>query len=154
MRILPKKSLSVNTSYFLDQFAIERRSLIANQFFAAVREGSNTVDEVLCSVKADALRRMMFPENRERWNAQRQLVSLLESAEARVYAQEVLDRELLSPEEKQRIKAERSEQYRREYLKAQEPTERQIRFLRSRGCQTMPTNRWEASVMIDGHIKG
>lgn len=134
---------------FLDQFALARRSLIANQFFNAVRSGAITSETVLRSVKADALRRMMFPEDRERWNTQRQLVSLLETDEARRYAQEVLDREALPSDVKQKLKTDRSEQYRREYLKAQRPTQRQLLFLKSLGCEVVPANRLEASDLIE-----
>ena len=136
-------------SYFLDQFVPARRSLIANQFFNAVRSGATTTGDVIGSVKADALRRMMFPEDRERWNTQRQLVSLLETDEARRYAQEVLDREALPSDVKQKLKTDRSEQYRREYLKAQRPTQRQLLFLKSLGYEVVPANRLEASDLIE-----
>lgn len=151
MRTLSENQPPSQGSSFLESFPAERRSLIANQFHGAVREGASTVGDVIRGVKGDAIRRMMFPANRERWNTQRQLISLLESEEARVYAQEVLDRESLPPEEKQRIKADRSDQYRREYLRAQSPTERQLCFLKSLGCEVMPANRLEASELIDRH---
>ncbi len=142
------------TSFFLDHFDLARRSLIANQFHSAVREGASDVDAVIRSVKADALRRTLIESDAERVATQKQVLELLAGEEVRRYAQEVLDRESLPAEVKQKLKADRSEQYRHEYMKAQKPTERQIRFLKSLGCPVLPENRFEASQMIDGHING
>ncbi len=142
------------THSLLDRFPPARRSAIANRFFKAVREGgATTIDLVIQQVKADAISRMLFAD-RQSWNLEREFLTLLEGEEVRVYAQEVLDREVLPPEARLQLKAERSEQYRREYLRAQPTTERQLRFLRSLGSTTLPASRWEASEMIDGHLKG
>lgn len=138
-------------SFFLDYFPLARRSVIANRFFAAAREGAETVDAVLRQVKAGAILRMVVAR-REQWSEEHKLLSVLETEEARVYVQEVLDRESLPQEEKWRAKQERHEHYRRKYLRAQSPTEKQLCFLKSLGCQTTPANRWEASEMIDGHV--
>jgi hypothetical protein len=151
MVTLIQDSSVCQSSSLLDQFPQERRSVIANQFFTAVREGSITVDEVLRSVKGDAIRRMMFPENRERWNTQRQLVALLGTEAAREYVRQVLEREALPPEEKLRLKAERQERFRRDYLRAQTPTEKQLSYLKSLGCKTVPTDRQHASELIEAH---
>jgi len=134
--------------YFLDQFALERRSAIANRFFKAAREGATTIETVIQKVKADAISRMLFA-NREVWNQERSLLSLLEGEEVRVYVKEILERESLPAEERQKLKAARSEQYRREYMKAQKPTEPQVRYLKSLGCSAVPANRLQASELIE-----
>jgi hypothetical protein len=153
------KSFSVNsaTSFFLDQFPLEIRGEIGNKFFGARRsvvapDGTPTVDLLLSELKADVLLQMMF-ERGEKWNVYRRLIKSLDTEEARIYAQEVIDREAMPAEEKRRIKAERQEHYRREYLKAQPPTERQLRYLKSLGSSVAPANRLEASAMIDGHMR-
>lgn len=147
----PNLAISQPVSFFLDNFEPLRRSGIASQFFGAVRSGALTEDEVIGSVKGDALRRTLTAEG-ERLETQKQLIDLLETDEARVYAAEIIMRESLSIEEKWRLKRERQQHYRREYLRAQSPTERQLSFLKSLGCQVLPASRWEASEMIDGHV--
>ncbi|MGI9065899.1 MAG: hypothetical protein ACR2HX_05770 [Pyrinomonadaceae bacterium] len=142
---------SAKTSYFLERFPLERRSSIANRFFKAAREGgATTIDLVIQQVKADAISRMLFAD-RQSWNLEREFLTLLEGEEVRVYVREVLGREALPPGVKLQLKAERSEQFRREYMKAQEPTERQVRFLKTLGCQTVPLNRLQASELIEAH---
>ncbi len=135
-------------SGFLIHFSIKSRSAIANRFFKSVREGATTPEEVLRAVKADTIARMLFA-SREVWNDERRLLSLLEGKEVRLYIKEVLDRESLPTEEKQRLKAVRSDQYRQEYLRAQKPTERQLRYLKYLGCPTIPSDRLEASELIE-----
>lgn len=141
-------SVTFPTSFFLDQFALDRRSLIASQFFAAVRAGADTVEDVIRTVKGDCHFRMVTSKG-EIWTAQRQLLCLLETEEARRYAQEVIEREALPAEEKRRLKVERQERHRRDYLRARLPTERQLRFLKSLGCNETPASRLEASDLID-----
>lgn len=137
----------------LDQFPRARQSVIANRFYVAAREceGVATVDAVLRHVKAATILRMVVAK-REQWNEERKLLSALETEAARAYAQEVLAREALPPEEKQRLKAERQEHFRRDYLRAQTPTEKQLSYLKSLGCKTVvPANRFEASELIEAH---
>lgn len=136
--------------FLLDHFALSQRSGIANQFFSAYRSGAETPGAVLLSVKGDVLRRILTQEG-DRLKTQQLLLSLLESGEANAYAQQVVERECLSPAEKERLKSERQEHHRREYLKAQPATERQIGYLKSLGCLVGPANRWEASQMIEQH---
>jgi len=138
----------IPTSFFLDQFAQSQRGAIGTQFFGAAREGASTVEDLIAAVKAGAHLRLVTSKG-EGWTAQRKLIDLLDTAEARVYAQEVLEREALPPEEKLRLKEERQERYRREYLRAQAPTERQLRFLKSLGGNERPANMLEASDLIE-----
>ncbi len=148
MPTLPEKQPPSQDQSFLEAFPVARRSLIANQFFAAVRGGATTVDDVIRGVKADSLTRMLFA-NRDAWNTQRQLLALLETEAARAFARQVLVRESLPPEEKLQLKAQRSETYRREYLKARPPTQKQLEFLKALGCFTTPSSRLHASELIE-----
>ncbi|MFN2510923.1 MAG: hypothetical protein ABR568_05695 [Pyrinomonadaceae bacterium] len=152
MSTLIEDSSVCQTSSLLDRFPQERRSVIANRFFTATREceGAATVDDVLRQVKAAAILRMVIAK-REEWSEERNLLSALETNAAREYAQEVLAREALPPEEKRRLKAERQEHFRREHMRALTPTEKQLSYLKSRGCKTVPANRFEASQLIEQH---
>ncbi|MGI9068554.1 MAG: hypothetical protein ACR2HX_19395 [Pyrinomonadaceae bacterium] len=123
---------------------------MANQFFSVRRSGAETVDAILQAVKADALRRVLTEEG-EGLATQKKLLALLGTEEARVYAKAIIDREALPKEKKRLLKTERSEHYRREYMKVQPPTEPQIRLLRSLGCVTIPVNRLQASELIEQH---
>src|SRR5688572_21206493 len=98
----------------------------------------------MLAVKGDVLRRVLTEEG-SRLDGQRQLLALIENGEAAAFAQQVIERERLPAEEKMRIKKERVEHHRREYMKAQPPTEPQLSFLRSLGCKTTPANRFQAS---------
>lgn len=152
MSTLIQDSSVCQSASLLDQFPQERRSVIASRFFTAAREceGAGTVDAVLRKVKAGAILRMVVAKC-EQWTEERNLLSALETKVAREYAREVLAREALPPEEKQRLKAERQEHFRRDYLRAQTPTEKQLSYLKSLGCKTVPADRLEASQLIEQH---
>lgn len=70
---------------------------------------------------------------------------------ARAFAQSVIDREALSSEEKEKLRAERGEHYRRESLRAKPPTPKQVSYLRVLKCETTPRNMLEASELIERH---
>lgn len=142
--------IPVKTSHFLDRFSLEHRSAIANRFFKAAREGATTIETVIQKVKADSISRLLFAD-RDVWNEERSLLSMLEGEEVRVYVKEILERESLPAEERQKLKAARGEQYRREYMKVQKPTEPQLRYLKSLGCRTIPVTRFQASELIEEH---
>lgn len=135
-------------SSFLEAFPVARRSLIANQFHCAVRGGATTVDAVIREVKRDAISRMTFAGG-ERWTTQRELLRLLETDTAGAFAKTVIAHEALPPEEKLQLQAQRSEAYRREYLKAKPPTQKQLEFLKTLGCFTTPSSRLHASELIE-----
>ncbi|CAN5547691.1 hypothetical protein BH20ACI3_BH20ACI3_38820 [soil metagenome] len=150
VQTLPEKPPDGQASCFLEDFPQANRSLIANQFFAAVRGGAATVDAVIGEVKRDAILRMTLAAG-ERWATQRLLLKLLETAAARAFAQTVIERESLPREEKLKLKSERSEGFRREYLRVQPPTQKQLEFLQKLGCYTTPSNRLHASELIERH---
>jgi hypothetical protein len=147
---LIKNSSVCQPTSLLDHFPPERRSLIANQFFTAYRSGAETVDAILLAVKADVLRRILTEEG-DRLETQQLLLSILERGGATDYAKQIVDRERLSPEEKLRLKNERSDHYRRESMKAKPATAPQLQVLRTLGCKTKPANRLEASQLIEAH---
>ena len=132
---------------FLEHFEQARRSLIANMFCRAVRDGAETVDAVISSVKGDAQRRLLTGD-REQQTTQRLLLSLLDGQEALAFAQRTLEWEKLSFDQKDLIKRARAEEYKRLSMRARPATEKQLSFLRALGCHTTPSHRQHASELI------
>lgn len=67
--------------------------------------------------------------------------------------QEAEEWEKKTPEEKEKIKSERAEYYKnlnmKNSMKSKPATEKQIAFLKSKGGKGIPTDRYEASEIID-----
>lgn len=135
---------------FLARFAQPRRSLIANIFCAAVRSGCRDAGRILAWVRSDALRRLASRHLDVDVRASlHELLSALNTPEAAQFAAFILHRESLPADERQRLKNEQAEEYQREWMRSQSPTEKQISFLNALGCRATPSNRAEASAWID-----
>lgn len=133
---------------FLDYWIPIRRSLIVNQFCNAVRGGATTPGAVVERVKADAASRMA-QTNYHPIQGQDILLRVIDDSEALEFARFIIKRENLPPIERLKQKEERANFFRNEYMKTQEPTEKQIAYLRGLGCDIKPQNRFEASELID-----
>ncbi len=81
--------------------------------------------------------------------AQDKLLAVIDETEALNFARFIIRRESLPPEQKLREKDERSQHFRREYMKTQEPTQKQLDYLGGLGCDVKPQNKLEASDLID-----
>jgi len=140
---------------FLNAWSPARRSLIVNQFCNAVRAGAFTVNQILEMVGAEA-NEYWFQngDGGERGQAQRLLLKLIDEPETRKFAEFILRREGLPDEEKRRLKEAAGDRYRRDYMEKQPPTEKQLGYLRSLGYLHTPTNRLEASDLIEKHKNG
>ena len=135
---------------FLAQFAPLRRSLISNQFCFAVRGGCSNVGSILRWVREDAYRRLRQRHiDLEVREALHTLIASLDTPEAANFARLVLEREQLPLSEREKLKAQRSEKYAREWMTTQPPTEKQIQFLCALGCRATPNNKLEASNWIE-----
>jgi hypothetical protein len=148
---------------FLNLFAVNRRSLIANTFCKAVRAGATDPAQIISSVKAEARKRLPAPRQAgiagQHTHEDPRFVSLLfyltvEPALALSYAVYILKREAAPAPEKEKFKTARSYYYRSEYLLNQPPTEKQLKFLLALGCKEEVTSKWEASQLIDRLRKG
>lgn len=137
---------------FLKAWPARNRSLITNQFCEAIRTFNITdVDKLLHCVEIDAMKRLTDNQQQE---AEQRLLEKLSTAEAREFAEHVLKRENLPYEERNRLKAESSRDYQRAYMAAQPATAKQLAYLKSLGCQTLPKDKLEASELIERHLTG
>ena len=75
---------------------------------------------------------------------------LEEFYEALEYAEEW---EKKTPFEKEIEKSERREYFGKQSMKGKEPTEKQIKFLKSKGQENIPNDRYECSLIIDKLMK-
>jgi hypothetical protein len=96
---------------FLALWEPNRRSLIANQFCHAVREGVKTPEGVIALVRADAYKRLLYPS--EQSPSQELLLSVIDTTEAREFAKFIIEREAKPREEREREKRQQSQDYQR-----------------------------------------
>lgn len=136
---------------FLDRFEQRHRSTVANIFHRAVREGAGTVSGVLDAVRDDAAARLANRWTKDEWRADLQRLGReIGTPAAAAYAQYVINYEALSQEEKDRLKAERGEQFKSEWMGQQPPTHAQLEYLRKLGYSgPLPVSKADASKWID-----
>ena len=158
--IFPKmeKKLKV-LSHFEDKY----KGVAFNEFLYFIRSGQLEAEKLINDIKKDLDKAKAI---NARWNngplqgtkAQwekyfrevshnQQLEEFYEAlAEAEVW-------EKKSPEEKEKIKSERAEYYKKlnmkNSMKGKEPTEKQVAFLKSKGLKEIPNDRFECSEIID-----
>lgn len=140
---------------FLEQFPQLRRSLVANQFCSAVRAGAETVVDVLAWVAQDARRRIVdrFATEEAR-ELQAQLLGALDTDEAETFANFILEREQLTPEEKERLRAVDRLQFVRAHMATYPPSEAQLELIVKLRSRELPKTRLEASDLIEKLIAG
>jgi len=140
--------------YFLSQFSKHRRSLVANQFCFAVRDGCQDIPSILSWVGRNAERRLrsryITPEVAE---TQNDLLATLRNPEAEKFAAFILERERLPPEERRQLKSKQGKEHVRTWMAEREPTANQIVYLRALGCEATPRTMLEASDLIDRHTR-
>jgi hypothetical protein len=144
------------TGKFLENFETARRSLIANMFCFAVRGGEKTPVDVIEWVRSDAGIRFAaatYDRNAEIGAAMETLLEIIETNEAIEYARFVIYRESLPQAEKSKLKQESGIDYAKTYMQTQPPSEKQLKYLKTLGCQTIPQNKAEASRLIDRYVK-
>ena len=139
---------------FLEAFEPKRRSLISNMFCNAVRRGKATTGEVIDFVRADALKRLdisgcYYPGEAGVIKSLELLLSVLETSEAWKYAEFIIKRESLPSEQKAKLKRESGIDYAKAAMQEQSPTEKQLSYLKSLGCLTVPKTKLEAMELIN-----
>ena len=126
---------------YLNQFDPNYRGAVGDKFCRAVRAGCDDPEAVLEWI-ATNLRGHENPV----WQKVRQTCKNVD-VEAWDFAQHILDRESLSPEDKEDLK--------RTAIKVDPvwmkdgPTEKQLVYLKGLGCQTIPTTKGEAGDLIE-----
>jgi hypothetical protein len=142
---------------YLDRFPHHRRATAANDFCHAVRGGCLTVHDILVAVYQKNKARLdgMYDcPNKEQEEYLLCLIDSLQDIEATRFAEHIIRRESMPLEERAKMKRERAEKFREEYMQGLDPTQKQIEYLRSLGVRTIPLTRLEASKMIDAALKG
>ena len=138
----------------LEYFPKLKRSLIMNQFLAAIREGGAAIaSDVLDWVRWDTLnRRRSRYASQESIDLQCELASRLESAEAYKLAEYCLWWESLSRDEKEKVREPNKQIYIKKHMATQPPTEKQLNYLASLGCEEVPKSKADASDLIEKYL--
>lgn len=139
---------------FLTDYPPNGRGAITNWFCFAVRDGAKTPREVLTQVEYKV--RLRMPEYGDYSLSNDDLERLLEhllDPEAEDFAAFIIEREALPNDVRERLKAASGATYQQAYMAAQPPTEKQLSYLRSLGCQEVPTTKLQASQFIDQCLK-
>jgi hypothetical protein len=126
-----------------------RRSLLANLFHVAVRQGACTPRTVVAAVIQDLQRRLQRGNDPTLSAVLEQLQS--DPTLALHYAETVITYEHLPSAERQAQKTARARIHQMAYMQEMPVTEKQGAFLRALGYTgALPANRAEASTLIDG----
>ncbi len=139
---------------FLAYFDNPRRSFVTNLFLHAVRRGERTPRRVLAAVNAEI---RACQERAQYWGREdsstrydeAQEVILLHPDEALAFCSWALDWERLTPAEKRHYRGAQGEQFRRDWMKQQPATDRQIAYVRALGYTGEVTSKAHASELID-----
>lgn len=142
---------------FLDYFPPLGRSHVANLFLRPVRQGITTPDGVYAAVFAELRENIERQRTWGRENVRDQgiLDQMRRSYDdAMDYARYAIEYEKLTPAEKQRIKDGRADHEIGKRLDAEEPTEKQVAYLRKRGYAGPIYSKKFASSLIDIYTRG
>ena len=139
---------------FLEQFPILQRGVVKNSFHHAVRAGERTPEGIVRWVERWFLGKLERGARFRDGVAQEKARAILDALaaypeEALALAEEVLDYEALPEEERQRLKAARSEEHRLAWMEQQEPTPKQVAYCRALGYRGVIESRRHASQIID-----
>lgn len=135
---------------FLLDYPKAGQGTITNWFCYAVRDGAKTPREVLAQVEYTVRRKMPVDERYSLSNGDlERLLEHLLDPEAEDFAAFIIERESLPNDVRERLKAASGATYQQAYMAEQPPTEKQLSYLRSLGCQEVPTTKLQASQFID-----
>lgn len=125
--------------------------MVANWFYEAVRAGETEPRRICSAVYRELSRKLARYGDRDGTDYGETLAALAAApAEAMEFALHILARERQSPEEKRARKEAEAEAGRREWMRRQPPTEKQIAVLRERlGYGGEIENRLHASELIE-----
>lgn len=146
----PDADATTDGRAFLARFPTTRRSYVANTFLFAVRHGATTPDQVLARV-----RQSLHEAKAWSWSDDIERIDLLLTTmdehpdEAHAYAIWALAWERLTPAQKERHRAGKSETFRRAYMEQQPATARQIAYVRALGYAGEVTSKAHATELID-----
>lgn len=142
---------------FLARFPQNQKSTVANLFLAPVRRGIRTPDAVRAAVYAE-LRDSIARAVRSGYSSDRDQFILDQMQHdydgSLDYARYAIAYEQMSPAEKARMKSTRAQEGIDAWMDRQEPTEKQVGYLRGRGYDGPIDSRRHASALIDIYMRG
>jgi len=138
---------------YLEQFEAVRRGVVGNFFCNAVRQGCEDVQTILSWIHSDIEHRLERAKHETRYEIepksvamQEQVLRSLDTTEAWNFAQHILNRESLPPDEKAALKTASKATT---VWHGDAPTEKQLKYLKALGCVDVPTTKGEASELIN-----
>lgn len=139
---------------FLADYPKAGQGTITNWFCYAIRDGAKTPAEVLSNVEYTIRRRIPVGDGYSL--SDDDLYALLDhlaDPEAEDFAAFLIEREALPVDVREKLKAASGANYQQAYMANQEPTEKQLSYLRSLKCTQVPNTKLEASQLIDQMLK-
>lgn len=139
---------------FLLHFPERERSAVANLFLLQVRRGASDPAEVVARATTEARGRLQraVQYNDALWYAKvQEILDALQDypEEAADLARWAIEWESLPHDERERRKAERGQQYKRQWMAHQPATEKQMAYLHRLGYRGPVASRQQASELID-----
>jgi hypothetical protein len=142
---------------WLSQWPANRRSTLANLFYAVIRRGETFPPAIIEAVMADIYRRLQWTSDFEKRQWWSQVLNTLQDDPhaAQAYAETVCAIEALPAAEKAARKAERAKTFMATAMRGKPVTEKQLGLLRSKGYTgEIPQDRASASELIDRLLCG
>jgi len=151
-------SLTTDNRPLLPRIPAKRRGPLVNAFLDPIRADITDPHEIVRVAVTTTRQQIQYyrqwPTPRSTDDLQNILLALLgHPTEALALASELIAYESLPQEAKAQLKFERGQHSRQSYMSSVAPTEKQLAYLRQLGVTTVPANRWEASELIDVHVR-
>lgn len=139
------------TSGFLAHFDRKYRGRNSNFFYSAIRDGEQEPRAICSLVYREVTRRAKRPYDEEQGRSLNELLHWLreDQAGALEFAERCLAWENATPEERRERKARAGEEGKREWMRGQPPTEKQLAVLQKLGHVSEVPNRLAASELIE-----
>lgn len=142
------KKWDSDSNYIL-RFEKNYMGAIGNIFCQAVRSGCDDIDSIMDYVAKDCRERIRSPYATEsRIRNYNSVIDSLGDDDAIEFAEHILWRENLPKEEHDRLKSESRTEGLNDFMATQNPTEKQLSYLKALGCSEVPTDKKRASDLI------
>lgn len=140
---------------FLENFQPHLKGAIGNLFCDTYRRGYYTQPDQLCDAveEAAALKLRQGYWTGESADALEILLQVIYSLDAQAFAEHIIWRESLPDDERRRLKQEAKAEGAKVWMREQPPTEKQLSYLKSLGCEKTPESKLEASELISELVK-
>lgn len=145
---------------FLNQFLPNMRGTVANWFCYAVRGAkgflkADTPEGICVSVHREIERKLrwndIYSEDQEATYLKG--INAVQTNEAVRFAAFILERENLSPEERNKLRDGLGAEHAKERMSQEPPTQKQLDYLQALKCSIVPVSKLEASDLIGQYVK-